>query len=48
MVILGFLVGFLLCHEGRVVCALVGTAAGTVNTFIVMLLKKYLKKKVIE
>lgn len=45
-VVLGFGVGYMLCSADAKVCGLIGCAAGALNSFVVMLLKKYLKKKV--
>jgi len=43
---LGFIAGYMLCSNDSKICGLIGCAAGAMNSFVVMLLKKYLKKKV--
>ncbi len=47
-VVLGGFTGFITCSCDKKICLLIGAAAGALNTFIVMILKKYLKKKVKE
>lgn len=42
----GFGTGYMLCSQDAKVCGLIGCAAGAMNSFVVLLLRKYLKKKV--
>ena len=44
-IILGAVAGYFICNDNKIVCLMIGAASGAMNTMIVMLLKKYIKKK---
>jgi hypothetical protein len=46
--VLGLITGMTLCGDKNISCGLIGFSAGALNSFLVMMIKKYLKKKVQE
>lgn len=44
-IVIGYFAGLFFCSEDKMMCGLIGAACGTINAFLVMLIKRVLKRK---